>query len=570
MTQENLNKKTLCEQVELIIDDNLEGMISLKDKELMDSHIASCNDCSKYFTETSALIKKLNSLPKEINQLSTSKKNSLWKKVTSNIDTDKYKNVEITSGISSKQNFFSKYKYFVSGIAAVLLIGLIFYGVKNVNFKNSRLAQQNIIGMDTYWKVSNLQGSSMIGDAAMNSVDSIKEGQWIQTNDTSRAELNVANIGKVIIEPNSKVIFVKGADGNNRILVEYGTINADMKSKEKTFFVEMPSAVASDIGGTYTLTIDSTGDGLVYVKSGKVEVQSPNKGSIVPAGNLVITKKDIGVGTPFNENSSPQFKNALFNFDFGKCSGSCVNTLLNTAKLSDAVTLVNLIPKIDNEYKDDVYAKVANFVQPPNAIHRDSIPFLNEDEINKWVEKIQIEVNENVERSLRDVEKNLENLKSFEKFNMDSLKSLEDFAKNWKFKIKTHQDRNYKWDSNTVYFDKEQFKQDMEEMKKDLKENQNFDKEQFKQDMENLKENLKDMQENLKENLNLNNEELKKEMEKVKEEIKNAVKEVEKAKKLKINIDSVKVKSKDGFDNDNGSELPEKIEAPETPGSEEK
>jgi len=112
------------------------------------------------------------------------------------------------------------------------------------------------------------------------------------------------------------------------------------KETGMSFFTKImaPSAVAMDMGGEYKLTIDSSGDGLVYVKSGKVEVQSNNREAIVPAGNLVMTKKDLGVGTPFNENSSPRFKNALMNLDFRNCGGACVNTLLKNAKVSDAIT----------------------------------------------------------------------------------------------------------------------------------------------------------------------------------------------------------------------------------------
>lgn len=586
MKNENYNSSrvnpSICEEIELLIDEHLEGMISLKDKEMMDGHIANCQSCSNYMKETGELIKKLNFLPAEAVNLSVRQKNDLWNKVESQIDTAKYEKeksqkTEVSSEtVKDTNNFFSKYKYVLSGIAAVFVIGLIVYGVKNMNIDNDRMSQQSAIGFGNYWKVSNLQGNSRIGDVAMNNYDSIKEGQWIETNSDSRAELIVADLGKVIIEPNSKVIFVKSAEGDKRILVEYGTINTVMNPDAKDFFVEMPSAVASDNGGSYMLTIDSTGDGLVFVKSGKVAIESPNRDAIVPAGNLVLTKKNIGVGTPFNENSSAKFKNALFNFDFGKCAGACITTLINNAKMSDAVSLVNLIPNVDKEYSDQVYTKLANFVPPPSAVPVDSIPFIDEEEINQWVDKIQAEVQQNVERSMKDVEKSIEQINNAEYFNEESMKGLEDFAKNWKFQIKTSPDGSYQWEEDSLEFDKEQFKKDMEEMKKDINEYSKINKEQLKEDMEDLKEDLKEMKIELKENLNMNNEELKKELEKANEEIKRAMKEVE-----KINIpDSVrhkikvKVNSKDGFEYNeipkvdeapNVDEVPDINETPETP-----
>ncbi len=567
MKNDDLNNKTICNDTESLIDDYIEGMISLKDKEIMDEHISTCEDCSKYFKDTSELVKKLNALPANISNLDEKRKTDLWKNVESNIKNQKS---EKDKDINNNRGFLSKYKYYLGGIAAIFLIAIGVYAVKNLSLKDVRMAQ-NTFGLPTYWKVASLTGSPMIGDNAMQAVDSIKEGQWIWTNDSSSAELLVSNIGTVTIEPNSKVIFVKGADGNNRILVEYGTINADMNSQPNTFYVEMPSAVASDKGGAYILTIDSTGDGLVYVKSGKVEVQSQNKGAIVPAGSLVMTKKELGVGTPFNENSSPKFKNALFNFDFGDCSGSCVSTLLGAARMSDAVTLVNLIPNVENQYKDEVYTKLARFVAPPAEVHADSIYFFDEDKLNEWVDKIQVEVRENVERSIKDVEKNLEHLKKLDKINFDSLQALENFAKNWKFKIKPSPKGTYIWNDDTLAFDQEQFKKDMEEMQKNINENSKIDKEQLKEDMQNLQEDLKEMKQNLKENLDLNNEELKKELEKAKDEIKKAIIEVDKIPKVP-GYDSgsyhhkIKVYPKDN-DDENDIEETKTPEAPQEPGS---
>ncbi|MEO8210151.1 MAG: FecR domain-containing protein [bacterium] len=566
MNNENLNSKNLCGQSEILIDDYLEGMISLKDKEIIDEHLTVCENCSNYISENTNLIKNLNSLSDKGINLSFQKKNDFWNKIDPKIDLGKHKKEKLGSSVVNKNTgFISKYKYFISGIAAVLLITLIILAVKNLSLKDIRISQQSTFGLPTYWKVANVQGSPLIGDVAMQGVDSIKEGQFITTNDSSRAELIIANLGSVLIEPNSKVIFVKSGEGNNRILVEYGTIDADMNSKQKTFFVEMPSAVASDMGGEYTLTIDSTGDGLVYVKSGKVEVQADNsKGAIIPAGNLVVTRKDLGVGTPFNENSSDKFKNALFNLDFGKCGGACVRTLLNSAKMSDAVTLVNLIEKVDNEYKDDVYSRVAKFVAPPRAIHNDSIPFIDEEELNEWIDKIQVEVQENVERSMKEVEKSLEQIKHFENFDPDTLEALQDFAKNWKFKIENSPKGNYVWSEDSAYFDKEQFEKDMKEMQKDIKENIYFDKEQFKEDMEDLKEDLKEMKEDLNNDLNLNNEELKKEMEKVKEEIRKSAKEIEKT-GIHSLPDSIKKLHKLNLNDYDKIEDLDETETPETP-----
>lgn len=570
-TENNLNQLS-CDEIELLIDEHIEGMITLNDKEIMETHIAECGRCKEYLQETESLVKKISSLPPDAVNLSVRDKDELWKIVESKIDKNKYANVKSDTSVSyieensGQNNLFYKYRYIFSGLAAVIVIGFIIFGVRNLKIDNDRLTQQSTFGLENYWKVSNIQGNSLIGNSSMSSTDSIKEGQWIQTNSDSRAELIVANIGKVIIEPNSKIVFVKGADGNNRIMIEYGTINTNMNPNTRSFFVEMPSAVATDNGGSYTLTVDSTGDGLVYVRSGKVEVASPNRDAIIPAGSIVLTKKNIGVGTPFNENSTPKFKNALFNYDFGNCNDACVKTLLNTARISDAVTLVNLIPNVNKEYSDQVYTKLAALVPPPTPVRPDSIPYINDEEINKWIDKIQVEVQENVEKSMKSVEKSLEQLKNLETLDPETINGLEDLAKNWKFQIKTSPKGTYQFNDDSAEFDKEQLKKDLEEMKEDLKNNSKYDKQQIKEEMEGLKEDLEEMKVDLRENLNLNNEELKQELQKANEEIRKAMKEVN---KLQITDSTghrvkVKVKSKDGIENPESPEVPEPPEDNDT------
>lgn len=505
-----------CSETELLIDEYLEGMIQLKDKEQMDEHLKDCPSCRDYLKSNELLISKLKLLADDNPYMNNEKKNELWNKIEKNVDFDRHvkmsENAARIKSVNLNNGFFSRYKYIITGIAAAIVIFAFYYIVKNTDTSHLEFADQNILGLPTYWKVSTLKGTPLIGSIPVSSNDSIKEGQFILTNDTSKAELIIASLGKVIIEPNTKVVFVKGSDGNNRIAVEYGTIEADMNSDKNEFFVELPSAIATDTKGNYKLTIDPSGDGLVYVTSGNVEVKSRNREAIVPAGNFVMTKKNAGVGTPFNENSSLLFKKALAEFDFGNCGESCVNTLIKTAKATDAVSLVNMIPLVDDKFKDEVYMKAANFVPPPNTISQDSLYFFDDEKIKVWVYKIQEDVNKHIEKTMEHIEKNLENLKEIEKLNFDTLQWLEKFNEYDKYreyefeKIPGKNMYKFEYNGDTAYFDKEEFEENMKE----------------------LREELKDLNKDLKENLDLNKEELDREMKEMKEEIREALKDVKK------------------------------------------
>jgi len=571
MSTNKSTTRNFCDETERLIDDYLEGNISPKDKEIMESHVDSCEDCKGYLEATSKLKLQLGSLSTNYEYLSSSEKDELWKGVESKVDFEKRQTEELNKNFEDpayrKYGLLYKYRYYASAFAALIVIGMIFFAVKNFKFESPVLTKQDSYGLPSYWKVTSLSGTPFISEEAMAKLDSIRDGEYIITNDSSRAELFITDIGKVLVEPNTKLMIVKGKDGRNKLSVIYGTIDADMKKVQEPVHVELPSAIAMDEGGSYKVTVDGSGDGLFYVKSGQVEVVSGNKQSVVPAGSLVMTKKDKGVGTPFSNLSSSVFKKALYNFDFGNCDVSCVTTILNSANKNDAVSLVNMITQVEEQYKDRVYAKVASFVPPPHPVHRDSIPFIDEKEIEDWVTKIEADVQANIEKNMKHLEENLENLKQLEFMTFDTLKWADDLNKKYNVKVKVY-DNDFEFvempDSVMVYFDKEEFKQEMEELNKELEEDmkeRNADlKIEMKELNDELNEELKNLNEELKDAGIERNEELRKELDKARQEVERALKEVGEKVKVEVNTnEDGKVEVKVNTD------APEKTEAPEPP-----
>jgi hypothetical protein len=238
--------------------------------------------------------------------------------------------------------------------------------------------------------------------------------------------------------------------------------------------------------------MDHAGDGLLYVKSGRVSLETAGgRESLVPEGKFCVLKKDIGPGTPFRGDTSPQLKKALMDFDFGNCGSTCVNVILKNAKKTDAVTLINIIPRVDEEYKTIVYTKVSDYYAPPKNLPKDSIPkCIDVEKLNEWVDKVMEDVHRNIEENMKVVE---ENMKAFDNDSW-SRNWSKNFGENWKYHY-------YPSDTNVNFHfevpDPEEMKElqdDLDEMQKELKfENEEFKKEmqQFKQEMERLSDDIK-------------------------------------------------------------------------------
>jgi hypothetical protein len=268
----------------------------------------------------------------------------------------------------------------------------------------------------SYWPVIKIKGITQINSKIVTGTDSIKIGDWVTTKDSAQAVLQIPGVGSVTIEPNTRVRIIR-TDGNEQhICLDYGTINADINTTPGTFFVESKSATAIDLGCAYTMSVDEKGDGLIYVKSGMVSLSANGRESLVPAGKFCMAKAGIGPGTPYRANSSPELKAALISYDFGKGGSAAVNNILKHAKRTDAVTLINMLPKMEGDSRTKVYERLTRIAPPPGIHTGDSIPYFDSKALNEWIQKFQKELNEELRTKMQDLQKELkENLENIQK-----------------------------------------------------------------------------------------------------------------------------------------------------------
>jgi putative zinc finger protein len=546
----NMNNNT-CEEIQLLIEDYLDGMISTENKKRMEEHVSACTECKSYLEYTVMLIDNTVKMAREDN-MPGEKKEQIWNGISEKITASpltKDSQIFNMSGledeyippVKKEESYYtestwkwSSVKYYVSGLAAVFALAFLIYIVSQYRQGSElNVIQGNIVDIGTKWKVNTVKGSPMIDGLLMKNNDSISLGQYIITDDSSRAELYVASLGTVIIEPNSKIKFVKSVEGEHRIELVYGTVDANILAKPRSFFVDAGKVSAVDLGCAYKISMDESGDGLLYVKSGRVSLETAGgRESMVPEGKFCVLKKDIGPGTPFRSDTSPRLKKALMDFDFGDCGNTCVNVILKNASKKDAVTLLNIMPRVDEEYKNKVYAQVSGYCSPPKNMPKDSIPKCDKiEKLNVWIDKVMEEVHKNIEESMKVMEENMKNFDA-EKWNKNWDKN---FGENWK--------HNYYQSDSTVKYD---FNFEVPEIP-DVPNTE---------DMKELQENLNEMQRDLKHD----NEDFKREMEQFKIEMQRVAEEIKKEAKEKQKDTQEELRDKQEKQKDNEDKMKDKKE----------
>jgi len=227
------------------------------------------------------------------------------------------------------------------------------------------------------WAVASLAGSPMIGDAAVGSTGRLTVGEWIETDSSSRALIEVADIGHVEVEPNSRLRLLATRRSEHRLSLEHGAMNAVITAPPRLFFVETPSATAADLGCAYRLVVDDAGSGHLEVTLGWVALENGGRESIVPAGARCEMRRGFGPGTPYENDATPVLREALDQIDFARLPapgrGAALATILSEARSDDALTLWHLLVRVDTEERGPVFDRLSALVKTPEGVTREGV-----------------------------------------------------------------------------------------------------------------------------------------------------------------------------------------------------
>ena len=209
-------------------------------------------------------------------------------------------------------------------------------------------------------------------------------GQILETGAGGHATMNVGSIGFVEVEANSRLRLERARANQQRMALEHGLIHAFISAPPRSFVVDTPSAVATDLGCFYTLAVDKDGGGLVSVQAGWVSFAHAGRESFIPAGAACRTRPGHGPGTPYREQASPALRQALQDFDFAHGGDGALAIVLADATKDDAFTLWHLLTRSEPAQEPRIYDTLAAMVPPPRGVTREGIRRGDRQMLDHW------------------------------------------------------------------------------------------------------------------------------------------------------------------------------------------
>jgi hypothetical protein len=341
-----------------------DGELTPRESNRVAEHLLVCTKCRTEFDAVKAGVQIVSQI--EI----VSAPDSIWPEIAAGLDKSKPKPTRI---------WFLKPA--AVALALLLVVGVLLW---------LRPEREGPAGQ---WNVARLGGAPRIDSQAIGDASKLGVGQLLETDATSRAQIDVATIGQVQIDPNSRVRLLETNSEEHRLELERGRLSAVISAPPKLFFVNTPSGVAEDLGCAYTLEVDDDGNTILHVTLGWVALQLVDREATVPAGAACAMRRGVGPGTPYYEDATQSFRTSLAKFDFAGNANekaAALSTVLPEARPRDAMTLWYLLLRTDRSDRANVYDRLAALVTPPQDVTRAGVLNLDPQMLERWKVKLSI------------------------------------------------------------------------------------------------------------------------------------------------------------------------------------
>lgn len=218
---------------------------------------------------------------------------------------------------------------------------------------------------------------------------------WFETDTATSTQFQVGRIGTVALGPDSRARLQRDGWSAHRMELERGTLEAVIIAPPRLFFVKTPTAVATDLGCVYTLTVADDGTSTLYVSVGWVELSDGTQRTVVPAGLTAHVNAEGTPSIPYATALPADAVDALARLS-ARANSADVQLVLAALDAHDAplaqitrqqlsgVTLWHLLQRVEGSDRARVVAALESRAPRPDGVTMEGILALDRRMLDRW------------------------------------------------------------------------------------------------------------------------------------------------------------------------------------------
>jgi hypothetical protein len=218
---------------------------------------------------------------------------------------------------------------------------------------------------------------------------------WFETDSATSTRFQVGRIGTVALGPGSRARLQREGWSAHRMELERGTLEAVINAPPRLFFVMTPTAMATDLGCAYTLTVADDGSSTLHVSVGWVELSNGAKRAVVPAGLTAHVSADGTPSIPYAPALAADAIEALSRLSERSTSAD-VQLVLAALDAHDAplaqitrqqlsgITLWHLLQRVEGSDRVRVVAALERRAPRPEKVTTEGILALDRQMLDRW------------------------------------------------------------------------------------------------------------------------------------------------------------------------------------------
>jgi hypothetical protein len=174
--------------------------------------------------------------------------------------------------------------------------------------------------------------------------DVVRVGEEITTGEAQRAQIEIGELGRVDVEPNTRLAVADCGTDAHRLFLSRGSVSARIWAPPRLFRIGSPAGESIDLGCAYRLDVSPEGtDSTLRVTTGQVAFEFEGREIFVPAGAMCTSMKGRGPSAPVFEKAGDEFKAAVKELEFASpVEKSAAQRLVDLAQREDTLTLWHL------------------------------------------------------------------------------------------------------------------------------------------------------------------------------------------------------------------------------------